>query len=133
MRPNVITRVTDRVFERCDTLVEATDRIEARLTGHETSRVRRMLFGYFAALAGGLILRSAQLLIEGPTAGVPGVPAIAIASLVGALALYRGRRKHPGEQPRRILLGWVLLLAIFVVVWFLTAGMRDRPVLLIGG
>ena len=133
LRPNAFTRLTDRVFERCDTLVEATDRIEECLSSRETSRPRRMLYGYLAALASGLVLRTAELAIGGPSTPVPSVPAIAIASLIGAAVLFRGRKKRgPRDEPPRILLGWFLLLIVILGTWLITSSMSGGPVLRIG-
>jgi hypothetical protein len=133
LRPSAFTRLTDRAFERCDALVEAADRIEERLASRETSRPRRMLYGYFAALVSGLVLRGAESAIAGPSAPVPSVLAIAIASLIGAAVLFRGRSKrNPRDEPPRILLGWFLLLIVIFGTWLMTSSLSGGAVLRIG-
>lgn len=115
MQPSAWTRVTDRVFGKADALVERVDRFEETIFSTRTSRLKRMAYGFTAALLGALFVAVGESVALGRYAGPIAVPSILIAALIGALFAFKGRNP-PREQPR-ILLGVVLFVLIAAGVW----------------
>ena len=115
MQPSVWTRVTDGVFERADAVIERVDRFEETMFSMQTGRLKRMAYGFAAALFGALFVAAGESVVLGPYAGPMAVPSILIAALIGGLFAFKGR--SPAREQPRILLGVVLFVLIAAGVW----------------
>jgi hypothetical protein len=115
MQPSAWTRLTDGVFERADGLVERVDRFEATIFSPQTSRLKRMAYGFAAALFGALVVAAGESVVLGPYAGPIAVPSILIAAVIGSLFAFKGR--NPPREPPHILLGVALFVLITAGVW----------------